>query len=239
MARACISSLVCLAVLALGAPARAGQAATGAGGHWVGTIQTPGPEIAVEVDLVAKGADAYDGAISIPAQNAKGIPLTAIDVKGTAVGFTIRGVPGDPRFTGTLSGDGKSIAGDFNQGGVSMPFTLAWKGEGKIEKPAKSTPITAELEGSWEGPLDVEGKVLRLALKLANGPEGGSGTLISLDQGNAEMPIATITQEGSNVKLLVTMINGTFDGELKGGQLSGTWTQGPLSLPLAFTRTAK
>lgn len=230
---------VCLGLLALASDSAAGQASGGAAGHWVGTIQTPGPALDVEVDLVAKGADAYDGAISIPAQGAKGIPLTAISVKGTAVAFAIRGVPGEPRFTGTLSSDGKSIAGDFNQAGATMPFTLAWKGEGKIEKPAKSTPITKELEGPWEGALDVEGKVLRLALKLANGPDGGSGTLVSLDQGDAEIPVATITQAGSKVKLLVTMVNGSFDGELKGDQLAGTWTQGQLSLPLVFKRTAK
>ncbi|MGH9307761.1 MAG: serine hydrolase, partial [Vicinamibacterales bacterium] len=113
MVRAGMSALVCVGVLALGGHAWAGQAATGAGGHWVGSIQTPGPELAVEVDLVAKAADAYQGAISIPAQNAKGIPLNQITVKGTAVGFSIRGVPGEPRFTGTLSSDGKTITGDF------------------------------------------------------------------------------------------------------------------------------
>jgi hypothetical protein len=32
------------------------------------------------------------------------------------------------------------------------------------------------------------------------------------------------------------MVSGTFDGELKGGELAGTWTQGPLNLPLVFKR---
>lgn len=234
-----MSALVCLGVFAFGGHAWAGQATTGAGGHWVGSIQTPGPELAVEVDLVAKDADAYNGAISIPAQNAKGIPLNQISVKGTAVGFSIRGVPGEPRFTGTLSSDGKTITGDFVQGGVTMPFTLAWKGEGKIEVPPKNAPITKDLEGAWEGALDVQGKVLRLALTLANTPEGATGTLVSLDQGNAEMPVSTITQAGTKVTVLVTMVGGTFDGELKGGQLEGTWTQGAGSLPLVFKRTTK
>jgi hypothetical protein len=59
---------------------------------------------------------------------------------------------------------------------------------------------------------------------------------VSLDQGNIEIPVATITQDGSRLKLLVTMFSGTFDGELKGGELAGTWTQGQLSLPLVFKK---
>ncbi len=233
-----MSALVSLAFLAFGSAAVAGQSPAGAGGHWVGTIQTPGPELAVEVDLVAKGTD-YNGAISIPAQNAKGIPLNAISVKGAAVGFSIRGVPGEPRFTGTLSSDGKTITGDFTQGGVTMPFTLAWKGEGKLEAPARNAAITKDLEGSWEGALEVQGKVLRLALTLTNSPDGATGTLVSLDQGNAEMPVSTIAQTGAKVKVTVPMVGGTFDGELKGGQLEGTWAQGTGSLPLVFKRTTK
>jgi hypothetical protein len=204
-----------------------------AAGHWTGTIS--GPEIAVEVDLASKGAGVWHGTISIPSQGAKGLPLD-VSVKGTAVTFAIQKVPGDPRYAGTLSADGKAITGDFTQSGTTLALTLTWKGEPKFEVPQKSTPVTKDLEGTWEGALDIQGKVLRLVLKLANGATGATGTLISLDQNNLEIPVATVTQAGPRVKLLVTMISGTFDGELKGGELTGTWTQGPLNLPLVFKR---
>jgi len=206
-----------------------------AAGHWTGTIS--GPEIAVEVDLASKGGDAWYGTISIPSQGTKGVPLSDVSVKGTAVTFGIPNAPGDPRYAGTLSADGKIITGDFTQGGATLTLTLTWKGEPKFEVPQKSTPITQDLEGTWEGSLDVNGNILRLVLKLANGTNGATGTLISRDQNNVEIPVATITQAGSHVKLLVTMISGTFDGEVKGGELAGTWAQGPLSLPLVFKRT--
>ena len=32
---------------------------------------------------------------------------------------------------------------------------------------------------------------------------------------------------------------GDYDGDLKDGQLTGTWTQGPGTLPLTFKRAAK
>jgi hypothetical protein len=207
-------------------------------GHWVGSIEA-GPGIEVEIDLASKSADVWYGTISIPSQGTRGVPLSALSVKGSAVSFAIKGAPGDPQYSGTVSQDGKTISGTFMQGGGSVPLTLAWKGEAKFEVPAKSTRISKEIEGSWEGTLDVKGTMLRLTLKLANAEAGATGTLISVDQNNVEIPLSTITQEGTRLTLLVNMISGNFTGELKGGELAGTWTQGPLSLPLVFKRPAK
>ena len=227
----------CLAFAAAGSAAPAPQAAPAPSGHWVGTITGPGLETAV--DLAMKGS-VWQGTFSVPAQGVRGVPLADLSVKGNAVSFAIKGAPGDPRFTGTLSADGKTIDGTFTQGGANMALSLAWKGDAQFEVAQKSTPITKDLEGSWEGPLDVKGTILRLQLKLANAAGGATGTLVSVDQGGVEIPVATVLQEGAKVKLLVTMISGTFEGELKGGELAGTWTQGQLAgLPLVFKRAAK
>ena len=118
-----------------------------------------------------------------------------------------------------------------------MTFAVVRTGDARIEPPPKSTPITKDLEGSWEGSLDVNGTTLRLLLKLSNRPEGGAtGTLASLDQGGAEAPVAAVVQTGSHLKVLIPVIVGTFEGDLKDGQLTGTWTQGPGTLPLVLKR---
>lgn len=226
--------------LTLASPGIAGaQAATGPGGHWEGSIQIPGQPLAIEVDLASKEAQQWIGTITIPAQNVKAFPLSDITVAGNAVAFAMKGVPGDPRFAGTLSADGKSMSGDLSQGGGTISFTLAWKGEAKIEEPPKSTEITKDVEGSWEGALDVKSTVLRLVLKLTNQPSGATGTMISVDQGGVEIPITSITQTGSQLKFTITSINASYAGDLKEGQLAGTWTQGPGSWPLVFKRPAK
>jgi hypothetical protein len=213
------------------------QGQKGPAGHWVGTIAA-GPGLEVEVDLAMKG-NTWHGTISIPAQGTKGVPLADLVVKDTAVSFAIKGAPGDPRYAGTLSADGKSLTGDFTQGGGSMPLTLTWKGEPQFEVAQKSPPVTTDLEGAWEGSLDVKGTVLRLRLQLANGANGATAVMTSIDQGNLEIPASTIAQDGPRVKLTFNMISGTFAGELKGGEIVGTWSQGPLSLPLVFKRAAK
>ena len=67
------------------------------------------------------------GTIDIPAQGAKGLPLSEIHVaeadEGMRVKFSIRGVPGNPTFDGTLQ-DGV-INGTFSQGGVTFGFRLS------------------------------------------------------------------------------------------------------------------
>jgi hypothetical protein len=227
-------SLVALIVASSLASAQPGA---GPSGHWEGSIQVPGQELEIEIDLAMAGQK-WDGTISIPAQGMKAFPLSTITVQGETVSFALKGIPGDPQFKGTLSKDAKSLSGDFTQGGGTVPFTLARTGEAKIEPAPKSTPITKSLEGSWEGALNVDGTTLRLVLKLSSQPDGvAAGTLVSVDQGNAEIPIATIVQNGAQLKLLIPSIVGSYEGELKDDQLTGTWTQGPRSLPLVFKRS--
>jgi hypothetical protein len=229
----CVVGMLSWAAVQGAAPAAQGK---GPAGRWEGAIQVPGQELQVEIDLADRGGGKWEGTINIPSQGLKAYPLSGITVQGNTVSFLMKGVPGEPSFKGTLSKDAKSISGDFSQGGGGTTFSLAWKGEAKIVTPPKSTAITKDLEGSWEGSIDVEGKTLRLVLKLANGTGGAAGTLVSVDQGNAEIPITTITQKGAHVTVAVTTVNGTFELDQKGGQLTGTWSQGPMSFPITFKR---
>ena len=229
-------ALAVVALFALSGSARGQQApaAPPPSGHWVGSIEA-GPGIAVEVDLGRQG-DGWRGTISIPSQGTKGIPVADLVVKNTSVEFAIKGAPGDPRFKGEIAQDGKTLAGTFSQGGGSVPLTLAWKGEAQFETVRKNPAVSKALLGTWEGTLDIQGKSLRLVLTLANGPDGATGTLVSLDQNNFEMPVTTIAEEGSRLKLTISMVSGGFDGEVKDSEIAGTWTQGPGSLPLTFKR---
>jgi hypothetical protein len=215
------------------------QPSTSASGHWEGNIDVPGQPLAISVELSPTAGGAWRGAISIPAQNVSAFPLSDITVKDADVGFAMKGVPGDPTFTGKVAGEPRTISGQMTQGGMSMPFTLTWKGEAKIEAPPKSTKVTSDFEGTWEGTLSAGGNQLRLIVKLANEGEAARGTMVSLDQGDGEIPITQIIQAGSKLTLVVGPISGRYEGELKAGEIEGTWTQGPQSFPLVFKRQAK
>ncbi len=230
-----LMSIMVLGMALLGAPSSAAPAA-GPAGHWKGAIQMPGQELQVEVDLAAKDGG-WIGTITIPAQNLKAFPLSGVEVQGPAVGFSMKGIPGEPAFKGRLSEDGSSLGGDFTQGTARLPFQLKRTGEATIAEIPKSTPVAKELEGDWEGSLNAGGTVLRLKLKLQNRPEGGAtGSVISVDQGGAEIAITSIVQTAQQLKLQLPSIGASYEGELKDGRLVGNWTQGAGTLPLAFAR---
>ena len=191
---------------------------TAASGHWDGAIQVPGNALGIQVDLAKNAKGEWMGTIDIPAQHLKGFPLSSVAVKGNAVSFRMKGP----------------------QGGAALTFGLKRIGEARIETPAKSTAIAKDLEGVWEATLDTGGQQLRLTLKMTNQADGtAAGTMISVDQGGAVIPITTITQKGFSLKLELKSINGAFTGELKEGTLAGQWTQGPGTFPLVFKRPAK
>jgi CubicO group peptidase (beta-lactamase class C family) len=110
-------------IAAAPAPSAAQQAAPSFAGHWSGSIQLPTGELAFDVDLAPAG-DAWMGDISIPAQNARDLPLQRITVRGDSLTFVIQGIPGDPTFRGVRAADGASVSGAFTQGGQTFPFAM-------------------------------------------------------------------------------------------------------------------
>jgi murein DD-endopeptidase MepM/ murein hydrolase activator NlpD len=94
------------------------------------------------------------------------------------------------------------------------------------------------LAGDWEGTLDTGAGKLRLAMHITRADDGlHLGKLVSLDQGNSEIPLAKALVDGRSVSLEFPLVSGTFKGELSadGAQLAGTWSQG-VPLPLTFSR---
>jgi uncharacterized protein len=223
----------------IGAGAATLQSAASAAGHWEGTIETPGQTLDIIVELDDRADGTWGGTITIPAQNVKGFALSPLSVEGDAVTFGMKGIPGDPLFKGTLSRESKTMSGTFSQGGVTLPFTLSWKGEPKVEAPPKSTAITKDVEGTWEGALNVQGAMLRLTLDLANEAGSGVGTLTSLDQGGIKIPVAQISQNDATITLLVSAIGASYQGSLANGAINGTWTQSGQKYPLVFKRASK
>ena len=91
------------------------------------------------------------------------------------------------------------------------------------------------LVGDWKGTLDVNGVQLRLGFHVTKSKDGGlAATLDSLDQGVKGIQATVHEPSGAAVRFEIATIQGAFEGRLDrgGSKLAGTWTQGPLSLPL-------
>lgn len=208
-------------------------------GHWSGSIDTPAGAMAFEVDL-DKPAVGWIGSISIPAQGANGFPLDAIAFNAGKGSFKLKGAPGDAGFTGTLSADGKKLEGSFNQGTASLPLTLTRTGEAKVAQPKTSPAVAPEFVGTWEGTIQ-QGPGLRVRLTISNGKAGAEAAMTSLDQGNAQIPVSAILQQGTKLTLEVSVVSGGYAGEInkEGTELKGTWTQLGMSTELQFKKAAK
>jgi hypothetical protein len=207
-----------------------------ASGHWEGAVQAPNRSLEFQVDLAGEGTS-LQGAISIPAQNIRGLPLTSVAVDGNTVRFAARS---DQTFTGLLSADGKSIAGTFKVTEGEAPFTLARTGDAHIEPPARSPAVGKELEGTWNGTLKGEQTELRLVLTIANRADGAEGRIVNLDEGGLQLPLK-ISQSGSSVTLDSIAVPATFAGTLNadGTELAGTFRQGQSAIAVTFHRAVR
>ena len=225
---------VCLWIACAGAV----SAQNDARGHWTGSIDTPAGAMAMEVDL-DKTASGWIGSLSIPAQGASGIPLDPVTFADGKLSFSMKGPAGAPGFSGTLSADGKTLDGNLSMGPQALPLKLTRTGEAKVEVPKPSPPVSAEFLGTWEGTVNF-GAPLRLTVTISNGKAGAEAVMVSLDQGNANIPVSAITQKGTKLSLDVKAVGGGNEGEMnkEGTQIDGTWSQLGMSTPLLLKKAA-
>jgi hypothetical protein len=136
-----------------------------------------------------------------------------------------------------LADDDKSIAGEFVNPAGTAPSVLTRTGDAQITAPLKSAAIGRELEGSWNGVLEVEGRKKRLVLKMVNQTDGTSiGTIISVDDGSIELPV-TLVQNGRSLTVAVKLNGGVYAASLRdAGELAGTYTESGMQFPLTFRR---
>ena len=222
-------------ILLLPSPA---PAAVNPAGLWEGTVKTPNGDLGFLFNLHLDG-DRWNAEIDVPAEGVSGLPLDKVKVDGSAISFSIS-APGDPQYAGKLSDDGKTISGNFSQGGSALPLDLKWKSEPRaVSKTPVNSGEVQVLEGVWEGAMDINGTPLHLRLNFARNADGSiAGTVDSPDQKVTGLRIDSISRTADSVKVEVKTIGGSYQGTLNkdASTLTGTWTQMGNSLPLTLQR---
>ena len=101
--------------------------------------------------------------------------------------------------------------------------------------------------GTWQGALKVPqapNGELRIVIKISTtDADKLAAEFYSIDQGGQPLSATTIAANGSNLKMTLVPLNGTYEGKLSadGKTIAGTWSQGmpmPLNLILATPATA-
>lgn len=210
-------------------------------GRWEGMVHIPANEQTLVVDLSADSNGTWSGAITMPGLGLKGLPLKDIVVKGDEATFVTKVVPGrglEATFKGHLSGNG-SLTGDFVQGGNTAAFELKQIGPPQVELPPRSTALSKELEGEWQGEFQLFGYPRKVTLKLTNnGDRVGAAEFVVVGKRVNNLPVDLVTQEGSLLTVHSHETGITFEGRFRkdGNEIRGMFSQGPIEMPLVLHR---
>ena len=221
------------------APAWAGaQSDHDPSGHWSGAIHAPSGDVAVAVDLVIDGGK-LTGTFSNPGEQIKGFPLATATQSGQALKLALKIGNDGQAFDGSLSADGRSLAGDFLISVYAVPFTLERTGDAQIAAPPVNAAIDERLAGEWSSELKVGPSSLAVALTLANGGDGtASGAWAS--SGGTMTPV-TIEFRDGRVTLASTVMPATYSGTLSadGREIAGVFKEGAAEQPMTFRRAPR
>lgn len=180
-----------------------------ASGHWEGSIDIPQMKLEVQVFLVS-GIAGWTGTISIPAQNAKDLPLEKVEIAGEKVSFRIAKVPGNPTFSGTLKDD--TISGDFSQGGMNATFSLR-----RAVDPAQAARESLAGFAEWLESARAAWNVPGVSVAIVRGDKvvfaGGAG--MRDREAGIPMTADTLLAIGSSTKAFTTAVLGTLADEGK------------------------
>jgi uncharacterized protein (TIGR03067 family) len=188
-------------------------------GHWEGEIQAPAGPAAIQIDLVRDASGAIAGTFALPAQGMSESPVTTT-LNGRDIRIKVAGgLPRSRTFTGTISEDGSTIAGTFNQTGYGalVSFTLRRSGEARVAPAATSGAVPAALEGVWFA------EATRFTLVIRNEP-GGASSVTVMSPGT-EVRAHAIRVDGAKVVVDARAVGGRFEGSLDSESLTGTWKQ--------------
>ena len=104
-----------------------------------------------------------------------------------------------------------------------------------------ATPVS-NLEGAWEGALDIGATKLRLALKVTKSADGALVAKFgSLDQGAIDLLVDVISLKDGALHFEINRLQVVFDGTLnkEGSEIAGQFKQGGASFPLTLKRVAR
>ncbi len=214
-------------------------------GYWKATMEAfPGMTVSVALNIGKIPDGTFRATLDLLDQGAKDIPAASVSVTNKAATLKWQGF--QATLDANLSDDGKTLEGNWQQGGRTNKVTFA-----RLDEPATLLPRNLSFEpeknqpedirGTWKGLLEIPNQNLRLEIKIGKAPDGSyAGTLASLDQAGRELPMSTASYTPPKIRLEWRGIRGKFEGTLnkEGTIMEGTWEQFGNPMPLKLERVA-
>jgi len=208
-------------------------------GAWEGTLTVGTIGLRLGLKIAEPEGGTFHAQLDSVDQGVRNLPVTSLTYHKPAVRFEMTAINGV--FEGKLGGRGDELAGTWTQMGQEHPLTF------RRVATATETPVELDygtgdrrqMQGHWKGMLKIGPTEIHVFFHIAQLPDGSySTTMDSPDQGARGIPANATEVTYPKVRLEWKAIGGVFKGTLNNGRLTGTLSQGGVSLPLNLERGA-
>jgi pimeloyl-ACP methyl ester carboxylesterase len=103
---------------------------------------------------------------------------------------------------------------------------------------ATTTAFAQDILGQWDGSLTVQDKTLRLIFHISRTEAGLSATMDSPDQNANGIRMSQVGFENNQLTVELRAAGIKYVGTLDQNTVTGTFTQGPLNIPMTLTKNS-
>lgn len=211
------------------------RAQAGLAGHWEAEVTGDGSQrIRVSLDLDKNAKSEWIASMGLPADNKTGLVVKDVTVNSNSVKFVAVELMMTP-FDLTLVRDG-TMKGTIS-GRAPQPVEFKRTGEAKVELIPASPAVSKQLEGGWEGSLQMPNRAVRMVIQFKNQPD--KTVMATFGTGSAaDLPLNNVKQTGQKVEFEMRVAHGRFQGTLnrEGTELAGQLTHEENSMPLTLRK---
>ena len=220
-------------VVALGISTALAAHAQNIVGDWQGTLGSGQTKLHLVLHINKGDDGGYKATLDSIDQGANGIPVSSVSLKGSKLNLTVDAVNGT--YEGDVNADATQIAGTWTQG---QPLPLTFMRGVPPANPEPKPAKPSDIDGTWQGTVDVGGTKVRIVFHVTNTLEGLRATMDSPDQGAAGIRATAVKRSGQSLTVEMETIGGKFEGKIADNlqSIDGTWSQGGGSVPLLLKR---
>ena len=205
-------------------------------GEWEGALHIGEAELKFVLHIGRDKSGELNAKLDSPEQGVYGMETTSVSHEQNTLRFEIASV--GAAFEGKLAADGRTIAGNWKQGAESLPLVLTRRSSSAAGR--RPADAVSPLEGTWQGAFQNGNMRFRLQLHISHDETKKlGGTLDSLDQGAAGLPMSKINERNGAVHFEIALVSGVYEGTLNAAHnaMTGKWTQNKDSVALEFKRS--
>lgn len=201
-------------------------------GRWEGSIKLPGgDEILIDMIFKIDEENNVTGDLGIPEQTPSRFPMN--DVIASESGIRLNITVMNASFKGSFTKDG--LIGEWTQGS-SLPLTLVKKVfDPKLLALELGEEARSLLMGSWFGYINTPAGDDTIVYRFVQVDDYILGYSDNPDQGSLDMPIKSVTLNGSEIEIKAHDYY-VFTGKAEDGKLAGELKQFNQTLPLMLEK---